>query len=94
VEAEAASRELSEETGYSGELRPVARLVTNGYSTEVRHVFVCTDARLTGDPHPDAGEHLEVVLVDMVALRGLLRAGEMTVTDAAYVALDAEGLLG
>ena len=91
---DAASRELAEETGYRGSLRPVARLFSNGYSTEVRHVFVCTDAVQVGAPTPDPGEHLEVLEVPVAQLRSLLRSGEMTVTDAAYVGLDELGLLG
>jgi len=90
--ADAAARELSEETGYTGELRQVAQLPANGYSTEIRHVFVGTDCA-PGTPHPDKGEDLEVVTVSLARLRELLRTGDMTVTDAAYVALDSLGLL-
>jgi ADP-ribose pyrophosphatase len=89
----AAARELKEETGYRGTLREVGKLFTNGYSTEVRHVFVCTDARQDGEPHPDEGEDLEVVNVTISQFHELVRGGEMTVTDAAYLAMDVLGLL-
>jgi len=89
----AAHRELAEETGYGGTLRHVGALHNHGYSTEVRHVFVSTDAHRVGDPAPDPGEEIDVELVDMAELRRLLRSGRITVTDAAYVALDALGRL-
>jgi ADP-ribose pyrophosphatase len=86
--AAAAARELAEETGYTGTLRPAGRFDTNGYSTEVRHVYVCADASKSESPHPDAGEHLEVMTRSLPDLRTMLRDGEMTVTDAVFVALD------
>ncbi len=89
---EAAARELAEETGYSGDLREVAKLPANGYSTEVRHVFVATDCK-PGACHSDENEELRVVIVPAAELRSLLQSGGMTVTDAAYAALDDLGLL-
>jgi ADP-ribose pyrophosphatase len=90
---EAAVRELAEETGFSGSMEQVGVLHANAYATERRHVFVCTDARRTEEPHPDPGEDIEVITVSLAELRTLLRAGEMTVTDACYLALDFLGLL-
>ena len=66
----------------------MGQLFCHGYSTELRHVFVCRDATRRGASHPDQGEDLEVVRVGLDELRLLLRRGEMTVTDACYVALD------
>ncbi len=91
---QAAERELREETGYRGSTRELATLFCNGYSTEQRHVFICSDATRSSPPEPDAGEEIEIVEVDLPTLRSILREGGMTVTDACFLALDALGLLG
>ena len=89
----AASRELAEETGYRGVLREVGRTTPHAYSSEVRHVFVATDCRPCGPPHPQGDEDISVELVTLHKLRLLLRDDQMTVVDGAYLALDAAGLL-
>ena len=62
--AEAAARELEEETGYGGgemidlgRFHPQPALIANRVS-----VFAARGVELTGQPTPDAGEDIEVVL--------------------------------
>ena len=91
--AEGARRELAEETGYEGELRAIGALRPDPYSTEVRHVFLATGCRRTSNGAGDEDEDIRVQVASVEDLRALLRAGEVTSTDAAYLALDAAGLL-
>ena len=43
---EAAVREMAEEIGYAGNLKPVSKLyLAPGYSTELMHVFIATNLR-------------------------------------------------
>ena len=91
--ADAAARELAEETGYEGSLREVGRTTPNAYSTEVRHVFAATGCRRAREPQTEGDEEIEVGLVTVDRLRELLRGDQLTVVDAAYLALDALGRL-
>jgi ADP-ribose diphosphatase len=83
---EGAARELAEETGYGGgalqflgELRPQPALLSN----RVR-VYVARGVRRIADPSPDAGEDIEVVLLDPREIAARIASGEidnaMTVT--------------
>jgi ADP-ribose pyrophosphatase len=90
---EAAARELAEETGYEGSLREVGCVTPNAYSTEARHVFVATGCRRSEEPDTESNEDIDVELVSVDRLRELLRAGDLSVVDAAYLALDALGRL-
>ena len=92
---DAAARELREETGFepATPLRPVGSIAPNAYSEEVRHVFVAEGCRRVGDTDTDEGEELDVVVVPIAELRRIVAAGGMTAVDAAYLALDAVGLL-
>jgi ADP-ribose pyrophosphatase len=91
--AEAALRELREETGYTGELRAIGTVAPTPYSEELRQVFAAVDCRRVGDQDTDPDEHVEVVVVPLAHLRSVLRDGQMTTTDACYMALDVLGLL-
>lgn len=90
---DAAARELAEETGYEGSLREIGCVTPNAYSTEVRHVFVATGCRRVHEPDTESDEDIEIVLVSVDRLRELMRSGDMSVVDAAYLALDALGRL-
>ncbi len=71
--AQAAARELSEETGYTpGKCKPLGRFApAAGYSDELISLFLATDL-VKGEAHPDADEFVEAewvplsVLVDSV----------------------------
>jgi ADP-ribose pyrophosphatase len=86
---EAARRELLEETGYAGTLRPAGSMLDCAYSTRVRHVFVAEDAHRVQDP----AEPLETVLLGLAEFRAHLRGGRLTDVGPGYLALDALNLL-
>ncbi len=92
--AEAAGRELAEETGYAGNITVVGRSwFASGCRTE-RFVAVATEARRVGLPRNEPGEFCEVVLLPLPAFRTHLRSGQLTDVDLGYLALDHLGLLG
>lgn len=92
--AEAAGRELREETGFvPGELHRVGVSYQAANSTMVKHVFAATGCRRVGDVDLDHGEFLEPVLVTLGELRSFIREGRLTDQGPAYAALDHLGLL-
>jgi ADP-ribose diphosphatase len=90
---EAAARELLEETGYAGDLRPAGSIVDSAYSTRERHTFVATGCRRVQAPEPADGEFPEVVLLALDAFRDHLRGGRCTDVASGYAGLDALSLL-
>jgi ADP-ribose pyrophosphatase len=93
--ADAAARELREETGYeaSSPMRRIGEVAPNAYSSEVRHLFVAEGCRKASGQDTDAGEEIEVVVVPVAEVRRIAAAGEMTAVDCTYMAMDALGLL-
>ncbi|MEM0963008.1 MAG: NUDIX hydrolase [Bacteroidota bacterium] len=77
--AEAASRELTEETGYaSGQLDVLGKLaVEPGRHTNYGHVFVAHQCRRAGEPVLDETEDLRVLTVASGDLVALVEAGEI-----------------
>jgi ADP-ribose pyrophosphatase len=78
--AEAALRELREETGYGGgrmarlgATRPNPALQDNWH-----HMFLLVAAERLGDPHFDHGEYCEVVLLTREEIRSCIRNGDIT----------------
>jgi 8-oxo-dGTP pyrophosphatase MutT (NUDIX family) len=76
---EGAVRELAEETGYGGgvlsllgELRPQPALLSN----RVR-IYLAQGVQRTATPRPDAGEDIEVVLLDPREVPARIASGEM-----------------
>jgi len=90
---EAARRELLEETGFEGDLRPVGKLLDCAYSTRERYAFAATGCRRIAEPSPHEGEHLEVVLAPLGEFIALVRSGRLTDVAVAYRALDSLDLL-
>lgn len=73
--ADAAARELREETGfaggepvYLGTVRP-----NPAFQTNECHTYLVPDARRVGEIQPDEGEHLRVVLEPLAAVSTLVR---------------------
>jgi ADP-ribose pyrophosphatase len=91
---DAARRELLEETGYEGDLRPAGSFWAGAYSTHRRHAFVATDCYRVAELWLEENEAVEVALMPFVDFRGHVRSGELTDVAAAYVGLDALGRLG
>jgi ADP-ribose pyrophosphatase len=78
--AEAALRELREETGYGG--GRLARLGANRPNPALQdnwhHMFLLVGAERLGDPQFDHGEHCEVVLLKRQEIRSCIRNGDIT----------------
>ena len=91
--SEAAARELLEETGYEGTLRPAGSLWAGAYSTHRRHAFVATDCRRVAERPRQADEFIEVELVSVEDFRRHLRSGELTDVGLGYLGLEELGLL-
>jgi ADP-ribose diphosphatase len=93
--AEAARRELREETGFAADpVEVVGSCWAFGASTWRRHVAVARGCRPVGQPASWGGdEYCEPVVVPLRDFRALLRSGETTDVDLGYLALDAAGLL-
>jgi ADP-ribose pyrophosphatase len=72
--AEAAVRELREETGYAGEkLRRLGTVTPNpAFLSNRCHTFLVEQCRSMADPEPDAGEDIEVVLHPLVEIPELI----------------------
>lgn len=72
-----ASRELIEETGFSGKLSKVAEFYTSpGYSNEYFHLFVATDLKETGHK-PSDEEITELVRIPLSAALEMIGRGEI-----------------
>lgn len=91
--AEAAARELLEETGFAGAVQFVGASYQASNSTMVKHVFTATGCTKVADVSPDPGEFLEVVAVSLEEFRDHLRGGALTDQGSGYRGLDALGLL-
>ncbi|WP_159056255.1 NUDIX hydrolase [Streptomyces sp. DSM 15324] len=89
----AAARELLAETGYGGDLKVVGRCFGDSYSSSVKYCAVGLNCRRRGPAQPDDTEFIEVLSVSPQELRQLLRSGDVTDVDLAYLGLDALGLL-
>ena len=76
---EAARRELSEETGYTGgNWREILTITPNPSSmSNFTHCFVAEGVELTGKPHLDATEELEVHLLTEEEVLTLLRENQL-----------------
>ena len=78
--AEAAMRELREETGYGG--GRLARLGVNRPNPALQdnwhHMFLVVGAEWQSEPHFDQGEYCEVVLLTREEIRNCIRNGDIT----------------
>jgi ADP-ribose pyrophosphatase len=92
--ADAAARELLEETGYTGAVELAGADWLAAASRTRRHVVVVRPARRVAEPRLEPGEHIDVVLLPLARFRDHLRSGALTDVDLGYLALDHLGLLG
>ena len=90
---EAAVRELREETGYAcAQVEVVVSAVRNA-SPFHRHVAIARGCVPGHELDLDPYEDCEPVVMEVADVRSELRAGRMTGTEQAYLALDHAGLL-
>jgi len=77
--AEAAARELREETGWGGgAIEPIGSVWPNpAIQDNVCHSFVARGVRPLGDPRPDPFERIETLVVPLSEVPGLIRRGEI-----------------
>jgi ADP-ribose pyrophosphatase len=91
--AEAARRELLEETGYAGRVQIVGATWVAGHSMRRRWAALATDCQRQGSPAPDDGEVCEPVVMSLPEFRTHLRSGQLTNANVGYMCLDHAGLL-
>jgi ADP-ribose pyrophosphatase len=91
--AAAAARELREETGYVGEIEVLASTWLSATATTQRYVAIARNCVASTEADLDDDEFIEVVGMPLHAFREILRGGEMTDIDLAYLALDHLGVL-
>ncbi|MEU2775214.1 NUDIX hydrolase [Streptomyces sp. NPDC007162] len=90
---DAAKRELLEETGYGGDIEVVGHCFADSYSSSVKFCAIGRACAPRSRPDPEGTEFIEVLSVRPQRLRELLRTGDVTDVDLAYLGLDALGLL-
>ena len=84
---EASARELREETGYSADLRQVARFVHDSTRTPtIEHVYFGPVTEL-GQSSPEETEDIEVVLIPATEIPDLIARGEITALSTVGTAL-------
>jgi ADP-ribose pyrophosphatase len=91
--AEAAIRELLEETGYVGEVEVLGSTWLSASATTQRFVAIVRDCHQIDGPRPTGDEFCGPVLVNLADFRSQLRLGALTDVDLGYLALDLLGLL-
>jgi ADP-ribose pyrophosphatase len=83
-----ASRELTEETGYKGELEFIGTSLDDAYSTMERYCYVARNCKKIGEPQNTQTEQTEVVLMPLKEFREHLRKGRLTDVEVGYLGLD------
>jgi ADP-ribose pyrophosphatase len=92
--ADAAARELLEETGYAAaSVEVVGSSWLAGFSSIHRFAALARGCRRVTEPTPHGDEFCEAVEVDLVSFVSQVRAGALTDGDAAYRCLDRLGVL-
>ena len=85
----AISRELLEETGYSGNFEFVGTVIDDAYSNCERNIFVAKNCKKIQEPKPeDDEEDLEIVEMPIENFKKHLRSGQLTDVEAGFMGLD------
>ena len=90
---QAMERELLEETGYKGEMKFVTQALDCAYSTRLRYCLIATNCQKVSEPKNDPKEPIEIILLELLEFRDLLRSGKMTDVEVGYLGLDYLNLL-
>ena len=90
---QAMARELREETGYEGDIQFVTNCFDDAYVTMERGCFVATNCKKVGDQLLEDHEDINVKLFDLPEFLEIVRAGQLTDVEVAYLGLDKLGLL-
>lgn len=90
---QAAVRELREETGYEGHVQYVTHCYDDAYFTMRRACFVATDCKRVTAQNLDHDEFINVKLIELRKFLELVRSGQMTDVEVAFLGLDKLGLL-
>jgi len=85
---DAIKRELQEETGYQGDIERIGVTYECGYAQKWRYVFVATNCIEVSEQSFDEHEFIEREKVTLEEFRTLLRNGQLTDVDVAYLGLD------
>ena len=88
--AEAAKRELLEETGYeAGSIEFLGDIYKDAYTNTMWHFYLATDCTPSeAGPAPDENEFIETTLITIDELIENGRTGKMTDTEALFLAYD------
>jgi ADP-ribose pyrophosphatase len=89
--AEAARKELLEETGFEGTIAAAGTILEDAYAIRTKHAFIAMRCRKVAEPA--RRELTEPVLMSLADFREHLRGGRLTDVDVGYRALDELGLL-
>lgn len=86
---DAAARELLEETGYAGDVEDwIGTWESDAYTETHRHIVIIKNCKKIAEPKLDTLEFGEAELVDIQDFIAQVRAGELTDTAGALLALD------
>ncbi len=94
--AQAAARELLEETGFQAQNIQFLRAVKSAYSTEIKYCLVATGCKKISSQNLDVTENIEVFTMSIEAFRIYLldsKVDDFVNTGLGYMALDHLGLL-
>lgn len=73
-----AARELLEETGYAGDITPLAEFAVEAVRSNARaYIFTAANARVVAEPNLDPTEHLEVELASLSEFAAMLADGRI-----------------
>jgi ADP-ribose pyrophosphatase len=87
--AEAANRELLEETGYrAGKIEHTGDAYKDAYTNIIWHFFLATNCEKVAEQKLDNNEHVEVVLISIDQLFENARSAKLTDTDAVFLAYE------
>lgn len=85
--------ELSQETGYVGDIEYVGSCIDDAYSNLIRYCFIAKNCTRVAEQNLDKNENIEIVLFTLDEFRKHLRKGKLTDVEIGYLGLDHLGLL-